>query len=47
MVPAGFSAAASGRKFLGRTIGPRPGAMDELVHARGRLQIDEPGQDVD
>ena len=46
MLPAGFSAAASGCEFLGRAIGRRPG-QDELVHARGRPQIDEPSQDVD
>ena len=42
-----FLPAASGCEFLGRAIGPAQEPWDELVHARGRPQIDEPGQDVD
>ena len=42
-----FLPAASGCEFLGRAIGPAQEPWDELVHARGRPQIDEPSQDVD
>ena len=47
MVPVIFCHRASGCEFLGRPIVPVQEPRDELVHARGRPQIDEPGQDVD
>ena len=47
MVPAGFSASDLRLRVSWPRDRPPPRSLDELVHARGRPQIDEPGQDVD